>query len=680
MSAGWAPRAGISRPFHHGPGGEEEFGAPPPDRPLLPFRHASFAPDLYINLLPRWNQHFKDGWAFAATDGTRSISAVAVRASQWEWPHDNNLQGIVKPSGDYAGLRAPTWRGRRLWWLAPSQTPIDSEYLGRHAWESLDKLNHEYVLDWPGQPTGWWSINAYDSDLMNPTGKIRRIGKALMQEAGAPAEATDLIRFQTLLHPDAFGSYWQYWSPENPNFFTDFNIVPIALATRLKEHPQFGDFRRAAELKFWEDLYHSITLPSGAGQECPGYTHYALGSWHEIAEMGEKHLDFDLDFVRTRTEAAARFYRRISFPDGGIRRGSPMGDSHPDRKGGTGMPRVEVPAGEVQAWETEELQGFGAVFSHRPGTDRETYLAFKSGPSRCHYHGDQLAFHYCANARPLVVDHHCSYKPRAGQEHMHNRLAFFTDEMPYANMDGHEHLLAFKTSPVADICVGQVESSRLRQVNPLPPEAWDARFPQLPFAQPLIFRRTVVLVKDGPQDYFVFRDQYWADQPLQAAYCLHTYGKEAVRKGKMVDFGQLTLFCASPTAFRMKNFDWEHHNGGHEQTKGVRLEISGKNGDFITVLYPGGKPLAMRAIPGGVQVGRDRITFAGNQPTYGEAIPVVTVTREGKTVQQLQGTDLDLDRWQGEMGLFVPDAGYVFGDIPDWLARQRAAKPDWAKG
>jgi hypothetical protein len=28
--------------------------------------------------------------------------------------------------------------------------------------------------------------------------------------------------------------------------------------------------------------------------------------------------------------------------------------------------------------------------------------------------------------------------------------------------------------------------------------------------------------------------------------------------------------------------------------------------------------------------------------------------------------------------LFVPDAGYPFGEIPDWLIRQRSDIPDWA--
>jgi len=643
---------------------------------LLPIKNVSFSPDLYINLVPRWNQHFKDGWAFAATDGNQNLSAVAVKASQWKWPHDNNLQCVVKPEGNYAGVRCSTWHGQRLWWLSSSMNPMNTEYISKYVWENPDKINHEYILDWPGKTTKWWSTNPYDSEQTNPTHSIRQIGKAAMKNAGQPADETTLIRFQTLIHNDCWGSYWDFFSPENPNFFTDYNLVPIALATKLKEHPQFERFRNLAENKFREDIYHSVTLPGGAGQECPGYSHYGMSLWHEIAEMGEKHLGFDMKFINERLEASAKFYQRISYPDGEIRRGSPVGDSHPDRTGNTGMSKVDVDMNLVKSWKTEELPGFGVLFSNRPGTEKETYLSFKSGPNRCHYHGDQLAFHYCANGRPLVVDHHCSYNPRAGQEHMHNRLAFFTDEMPFANMDGYERVLGVKTSENVDVAVGQVESNRLRKVEPLPPETWDARYPQLQFNTPLIYRRTVVLMKNGVQDYFVFRDQFWADRPLKVACCFHTYGEEAVKKGQLIDFGKLSLFCTHPD-FSMKNFNWSHENGGREETKGVRLEFAGQSGEMITVMYPGNTLPTMKEVPGGVQVGDDVIVFAGRESEVEKISPVVEVSRAGRNLLSLQGKEIDFNRSQGEIGLFVPDAGYPFGEIPEWLAKQRATKPDW---
>lgn len=678
LSDGWSPQKGISRQFNNGPGGDSSFTVPPMDRPLLPVNNVSFAPGLFINLIPRWNQHFKDGWAFAVTDDRNYISAVVVQPSQWIWPHDNNLQCLVKPEGDYAAIRCSVWHGQRLWWLSPSLIPVDTGYVARHAWESLDKINNGYVLENGGKPVAWWSTNPYDSEQTNPTGKVRRIGKEALKKVEGPADDTTLIRFQTLIHNDCWGSYWNYFSPENPNFFTDYNLVPIALAATLRNHPKFEYFRKLAENKFREDLYHSITLPGGAGQECPGYSYYGLSLWKEIIEVGIKYLNFDMAFINERMLAAEKFYRRISYPDGPVRRGSPVGDSHPDRQGKTGMPVVTVDAEEVKAWKTEELHGFGVVFTNRPGTERETYLSFKSGPNRCHYHGDQLAFHYCASGRPMVVDHHCSYKPRAGQEHMHNRMVFFTSDMPYANMDGYERVIAFRTSDTVDVAIGQVESSRLRAVAPLPPEVWDARYPQLNFSKPLVYRRTVVLVKNGPQDYFVFRDQYWCDRDLQAACCFHTYGDEAVQNGHTIDFGKLFVFCANQSFF-MKKFAWQHNNGGLESTNGVRLEISGTSGDLITVLYPGNELPAVKSIPNGVMVGNDNISFGAHKENFNSSDHVLKVERNEKLSLSMTGKDVDFNRWQGDVGLFVPDAGYPFGDIPEWLIRQRASKPAWAK-
>ena len=87
-----------------------------------------------------------------------------------------------------------------------------------------------------------------------------------MENAGKDGDLRTLLRAQIMVHPDAWGSYWNYWSPENPNFFTDFIRVPIAMTTNLKEHPRFDELRRMAELKLREDMYHSVTLPGGASQ------------------------------------------------------------------------------------------------------------------------------------------------------------------------------------------------------------------------------------------------------------------------------------------------------------------------------------------------------------------------------------------------------------------------------
>jgi hypothetical protein len=76
-------------------------------------------------------------------------------------------------------------------------------------------------------------------------------------------------------------------------------------------------------------------------------------------------------------------------------------------------------------------------------------------------------------------------------------------------------------------------------------------------------------------------------------------------------------------------------------------------------------------------VGDDVITFAGGIDDV-EAQAYVTVKTAAGAGLVLTGADVDLDRSQGEIGLFVPDAGYPFGEIPDWLVRQRLKPPDWA--
>lgn len=261
---------------------------------------------------------------------------------------------------------------------------------------------------------------------------------------------------------------------------------------------------------------------------------------------------------------------------------------------------------------------------------------------------------------------------------MHNRLAFHTEEFPYANMDGYERLIAFKALSSCDIAVGQVESERLRKVEKLPPEIWHQEYPQHGFERPLVYRRTVVFVKGGPADYFVIRDQFWADEPLFATYCLHVLGDTMDRQGERIDFDDLTLFCAEPAQYSFESFPWSHDNGGHEATQGARLTIQARQGQFITVLYPGELPVTT-ALSSGVCVGEDEILFAGDTVVVEPSYICVRVKRDDRLIASLKGKEIDLNRSQGDIGLFVPDAGYPFGRIPDWLIKQRSAIPDWAQ-
>jgi hypothetical protein len=255
---------------------------------------------------------------------------------------------------------------------------------------------------------------------------------------------------------------------------------------------------------------------------------------------------------------------------------------------------------------------------------------------------------------------------------MHNRVAFSVQEFPYANMDGYERLIAFKVGVDADVAVGQVESERLRAVTNLPPEIWNQAGPVHPFKGLLKYRRTVVSVKNSGDsvDYVVLRDQFAAPEPVTAVFCLHVYGEKAEQAGKMIQFDNLSLMCAEPASFEFGRSDWKHKNGGVESTRGVRLSQTVAEGQFVTVLYPAPMPPQIVAVPGGVKVGADIVKFGGGLDDD-DATTYVTVERGGRTTLSLTGKDIDMDRSQGEVGLFVPDAGYPFGEVPDWLVRQR---------
>ncbi len=70
-----------------------------------------------------------------------------------------------------------------------------------------------------------------------------------------------------------------------------------------------------------------------------------------------------------------------------------------------------------------------------------------------------------------------------------------------------------------------------------------------------------------------------------------------------------------------------------------------------------------------VAVGDARVSF-----TASGAARVV----RGAAALALADAEIDPLRSQGDIGLFVPDAGYPFGPLPDWLLRQRAVLPEWA--
>jgi len=49
--------------------------------------------------------------------------------------------------------------------------------------QRLDKLQNEYILEWPGKPArGFDCPFIYDDTATNPTGELRQIGKRLIEQ------------------------------------------------------------------------------------------------------------------------------------------------------------------------------------------------------------------------------------------------------------------------------------------------------------------------------------------------------------------------------------------------------------------------------------------------------------------------------------------------------------------
>jgi hypothetical protein len=122
-------------------------------------------------------------------------------------------------------------------------------------------------------------------------------------------------------------------------------------------------------------------------------------------------------------------------------------------------------------------------------------------------------------------------------------------------------------------------------------------------------------------------------------------------------------------SLRRWGFEKKDKNGQfilREHTKGIRLTVEGRTSEFITVLWPGSRPPEIESLKSGVWVGDDEITFAGGIDDEDQGV-YVSVRRGGKPRMTLAGRDIDLDRAPGEVGLFVPDAGYPFGVIPNGL-------------
>lgn len=590
----------------------------------------TLTPDILFYLVPRWSQGADAGYYSLSYNADSSVAlGVAVcRAGTWKFPHDSYIWARTNPEGGELFYDFPTQRGGRFYLILAGDF---DQYASGHS-----------VLDsYQGYSGG---PKFYDNNYANPTGGIiRNTGNTLLNNVkGGSLPACEPEKLFNWLHPDFWGYPHNLWSPINPNFYSDLIKVPALRACGCEGNPMYDSIRTILLDLLTKHIEISWAVPGGAG-ECPGYNLYGYHELEELEPLLKQYLDIDFQEIEAYREA------RVFIDEVGR---TPQGDTHrPDRWKGT-------------LTKTKEYPQFGIVFA----TDDE-FLAWKAGPMRGHYHGDQLSFHWWDKA----IDHQVSYNPRADQEHMHNRVAFSPDDWEYANMDGFERVIAFDTMPVADAGIAQVQSKRLRKMPEYPPAVWQAKYEEKALEEELTYRRTMVMVKGNP-DYFVIRDQHWGPR-LDAAYTLHTKGTKVEWNGvDLVDFGNMALYIAKPkTGIEYKRFDY---NYSADPSKGVMLTLSGDTTEFVTVLWPNGDLPEFAATDAGVNVGTDQIVFA--DPSDNLQDPIVMVN--GTVV--LTSGDVDLNRSQGygyldqgrerwDASIFIPEVGYPMGPVPEWYLKQR---------
>jgi len=636
--------------------------------------------------------------------------------------------------------------GRRVYLLASygsaagaAQIPRLMRERGMHP---LDKLLNEYVLWWPGvvRPNATAAFtNFLDEDATNPTHTLRQKARALNKDILAgklpPASLDTLVFVNQMLDPDWYGLYRGYVSPENNNFATDFLRPAVLTAVGLVagspsvdrlapdghavadtlRHPCARSFIALAQQSLQMDLSHSITLPSGATQEAPGYLGHAMEAWVDDAPIYRKYFGVD-PALDPRLLAAVDFQFQLAHPFNYHMLGAaaanpgswtgryitPIGDTHPNSVNYTAL---QAQTGLVPVHPSRltsvERQGHGAVLRSQPGTASETFLSFKAGPNQGHDHGDQLSIHWCAYGARHAIDLMFGYNPRPLQEYWHNRVSFGVNGT-LQNMDGYARLIAVKFSPNVDAAMGMVASGRLRTPPLQPPGIWGANYPWVPLGGMLNYTRTALLVKHGPaRDYVVLWDsstsphatdvtfnQWYIQDGASCAALLSNTGSVAT-----VDLGNSTLFIVSlNSGIPLRDFvtlRWTNHSEGNEHATGVRIRVVNvTRSDLVAVLYPSGS-LTVGAAPVptvmadnssvNVVFGEglvDRLTFARDSGSHdgvgNEGDNLITLVRNGGVaIDVLAVGDVNMDRDQGKVGLTTLDAGYDFGPVPDWLVTQR---------
>ena len=453
---------------------------------------------------------------------------------------------------------------------------------------------------------GLWLQRRYQDDFLNPTTATRKVYGWAMPDLladgrpiGGPIHAAAAYIFTDL---DQWPGWHNGWSPGNPNFHTDKYMVAIFAGAALRDHPHSDEWLAFGAKNLQDDMNRVLFPPDGVGFECPGYAAYSLKNQLQVARIllntGTANPVLDNPMVRQ----TAIWHRMLITPPSvrlGFRHEAPIGDTHRWTSGmgsefarlarfyaqsdpafaselvGTWRLLVESGAGDKKArglmfelidtdatikptpaeemdWSSRPFEGFGAVMRSHFGTARETFLSFKAGRARGHYHNDELSYHFYSGNTPISLDYNCSYHPRGDHAALHNSMTFgrldsVTHNQRQQPVEAQEqigssgHVLAFAATDAADAVIAQRRDATL-SLSPIEPH--DAEFGRNYPARkvdPITHRRTLALVRhhaDSPlADYLVGHDATIGTEPQQLN--LHVLARDAVvEKDRVLLSGQ----------------------------------------------------------------------------------------------------------------------------------------------
>jgi len=455
---------------------------------------------------------------------------------------------------------------------------------------------------------GLWLDRRYQDDFLNPTSPPVRhitaeVAIADLLANGTPIGGADQAAMAYIVcDPDSWMGYHNGWYPGNPNFHTDKYKSALYLGGAMLDHPDAKDWIEYARLNFIADTKVDLMPPDGVDVECPGYAGYAMNLLLPMAAIFENLGDANIPADDPLFKGTGIWHRKLLTPVDprlGRRHEAPIGDTHRWDSGmgddfgnlakffvktdpayakdlmntwralqnsgvGTRQTPLEcilsmdlnIPQEKLEDmdWSSQAFYGFGAIFRDHFGTPDESFLTYKAGPARGHYHNDEQSYHYYALNTPISLDYNCSYHPRGDHAALKNSMTFGKLDQIVNNQKGQpvpaqEQLTntaavgAFISQPQGDLVVSEVKGDTL-SLNPIYPE--DAEFQRSYPSRKvgdLIHRRLLLMVKhpvsSKMSDYLVVRDEVKSDNVAQQVN-VHLLAKDITANGRLVEaVGQL---------------------------------------------------------------------------------------------------------------------------------------------